>query len=89
MRIPIILLAILVLATGVAQAPDAMGPFWDEGMATAPAAACDPLAPVEWDDPEPWCGDSPPWFEDPASVQCQSDACWEALENKTGQDLGA
>lgn len=40
--------------------------------------------PVAWNDPEPWGGNPPPWFEDPATVDCGAhDACWASLENKT------
>lgn len=40
--------------------------------------------PVDWDDPVPWGGYPPPWFEDPASVDCGGrDACEASLENQT------
>lgn len=43
--------------------------------------------PADWDDPVPWNGNPPPWFEDPATVNCgQSQGCWDALENKTAGD---
>lgn len=34
----------------------------------------------DWDDPVPWGGNPPPWFEDPASVDCGGrDACEQAV----------
>lgn len=42
------------------------------------------LEPVDWDDPDPWGGHPPPWFEDPESVDCGGrDACEASLENQT------
>lgn len=40
--------------------------------------------PVAWNDPEPWGGNPPPWFEDPGTVDCGGrDACEASLENQT------
>lgn len=33
-------------------------------------------AASEWDDAEPWGGNPPPWFEDPASVNCEVADKW-------------
>jgi hypothetical protein len=79
------LAGLLVASTGIAE------PQYAEPIGPAPVEEPEPEAcgecEAEWDDPIAWGGDSPPWFEDPASVDCgDRPACWEALGLKvTGE----
>lgn len=80
-----VLLVLAAFALSAAAEP-LMGPVGPDSQAVACTDPCvEP--PVEWDDcpGDPWCGNPPPWYESPASVNCGGrEACREALENETG-----
>lgn len=75
LRVMVVLSILLVVS--VASAEEQMGePEVVPGEVVAPEAA--------WDDPDPWGGNPPPWFEDPSTVDCGGrDACEAALMNMT------
>lgn len=74
----------------------ALGLVFALGGAVADEAEITPeevTAPsVDWDgcEGDPWCGNPPPWFEDPATVDCgDRSGCWAALGEKTaGEPCG-
>jgi hypothetical protein len=70
------------LLLGLATAQDEGEPgLGDDDPTIFPEEVVDPEA--GWEDG--WGGSPPPWFEDPASVDCGGrEACRESLENQTG-----
>lgn len=74
-RLAIILCASLLLGTGAAQ---------EGGDPPQEPTGIIFTEPVSWNDPDPWGGNPPPWFEDPSTVDCGGrDACEASLENQT------
>lgn len=78
-RLPLAFSLALLLGTGAATPLGTPGPM-EPTVEVAPA--------VDWDDPIPWGGDPPPWFEDPASLSCGGrpeceEVKAEAMENRT------
>lgn len=77
-----ILAAAFLMGSATAQGEDPPG---DETVPESPEIVF--VEPVAWDDPVPWGGIPPPWFEDPASVDCGGrEACEAALANATTVD---
>lgn len=62
-------ICILFLAAASATGGSAQQSLGDEGEPEVTEGEV--IAPAsDWDDAVPWGGNPPPWFEDPASVEC-------------------